>query len=152
MNLIKGLIALSLVTLVACGHDEKKQAENLQNEGQSLINEVNATEDAKMEKGINIYGWSDTNGADAYPWAAIYPRAEDRAQLRKELVQHISKLNRILEIGHHKNIRLEGESKIVNSRKQAQAYIDSLDRFENAKPEDSTAPAPAPSKKKKSGR
>lgn len=152
MSWIKGLIALSLVTLVACGHDEKKQAEDLQSEGQSLINEVNANEDAKMAKGINIYGLSETNSADAYPWAAIYPRAEDRAQLRKELVDHISKLNRILEIGHHKNMKLEGESKIVNSRKQAQAYIDSLDRFENAKPEEA-APLAAPSKhKKKSAR
>lgn len=131
MSWLKGLLVLVVFGVVACSHDAK-EAEDLQSEGNGLIGQINTSVKAKAESGIDLTGGEvSKKKADKYPWQLFYPTSEDRKKVRLELYQHIKNIERVLEIAHHKNMKLEGdESRLQNSRQQALTYISSLESYD----------------------
>jgi len=153
--MLKALMALLAVTLVACGHDEQKEVDNLEAEGNQLIQETAKTREQKLNQKINLMG-VDTAlmSPEDYNWQATFPTAADRTKIRAELNDYRSKMQRILEIVHHKHMKWNGDEAVYSkSSAQAKAYLDSLDRFESggapSAPADDQPARSTPAKAKK---
>jgi len=108
-------------------------------EGNARLASVNKeTQELSKNEGMSLGSpILDSLLAPRYDWSA--KTAEQRQVLRLRLDNYIGNINRIFEIGQHKNMKLKGDTAGLDAlRTSAKAYLASLDKFEGK-----TSPAPA---------
>lgn len=125
VSMFVGLIGLLLI--VSCGRSEREEAQSLESEGRGRLNASNTTiSEVARDYQLNIAGFGPATPVSDWSRYTL----EQRKVLRKKLTDHKSNVGRILEIGRHKNMKLEGAAALQVSLERADELLKSMDAGE----------------------